>query len=158
MSADKILILGIGNVLMGDEGIGVHAIKYLEDKALPPNVDLLDGGTGGFQLLSELSGYKKAIMIDATIGDYPEGTLTVRKPKYASDFPPALSAHDIGLKDLVEALHLTEQMPEIYLITITINPNQTLSMELSVRVMEQLPHIYDKVLELVQEYDTNPLQ
>src|SRR5512141_802735 len=46
----KVLILGIGNVLMGDEGIGVHVINAVEKAALPPGVDCLDGGTGSFLL------------------------------------------------------------------------------------------------------------
>ena len=64
----KILILGLGNVLMGDEGIGVRAIEYLKDKSIPANVELLDGGTGGFHLLSLFEDYPMMIMIDATIG------------------------------------------------------------------------------------------
>ena len=62
-----ILVLGIGNVLMGDEGIGVHAINYLEKHTFPSNVRLLDGGTGGFHLLEYLQDYKKIIMIDTAI-------------------------------------------------------------------------------------------
>ncbi|RLC36200.1 hydrogenase maturation protease [candidate division Kazan bacterium] len=145
MNTERILILGIGNVLMGDEGIGVHAIRYLEQKELPDDVDLLDGGTGGFHLLSEMAKYKKVVMIDATLGKDPEGTLTVIKPRFSSDFPSALSAHDVGLKDLIEALQLTGLMPEMYLITVSINPYQELGMELSMRVSGQLPFIYEKV-------------
>ncbi len=48
----SILILGIGNLLMGDEGIGVRSVEALAKNTLPPNVHLLDGGTGGFHLLS----------------------------------------------------------------------------------------------------------
>jgi len=48
--SDNILILGIGNLLLGDEGVGVHCIKELEKTNLPEKVQLLDGGTGGFHL------------------------------------------------------------------------------------------------------------
>ena len=48
----RLLVLGIGNLLMGDEGVGVHAIRALEKERLPAGVEMLDGGTGGFHLLS----------------------------------------------------------------------------------------------------------
>ena len=50
----KVLILGIGNVLMGDEGIGVHVVNAVEKAALPPGVDCLDGGVGSFLLLEPM--------------------------------------------------------------------------------------------------------
>ena len=47
----KTLVVGVGNVLMGDEGVGVHVVRALETHALPAHVEYLDGGTGGFTLL-----------------------------------------------------------------------------------------------------------
>lgn len=62
----KILILGLGNLLMGDEGIGVKSIEYMQDYPFPEHVKLLDGGTGGFHLLSLFKEYERFIIIDAT--------------------------------------------------------------------------------------------
>ena len=120
----RILVLGIGNLLMGDEGIGVHAVHRLEREPLPKNVDLLDGGTGGFNLLESFGSYRKIIMIDATMDGQPAGTVKTLRPRFASDFPKALSAHDIGLKDLVETAALLEHKPDITLITISIQTLQ----------------------------------
>lgn len=53
MNNEKILVLGIGNVLMEDEGAGVEVIRRLEEQSLPENVEILDGGTGGFHLLTQ---------------------------------------------------------------------------------------------------------
>ena len=53
----KTLILGVGNLLLKDEGVGIHVIRALENKNLPDNVDLMDGGTGGLHLLSWLQEY-----------------------------------------------------------------------------------------------------
>jgi hydrogenase maturation protease len=144
-----ILILGIGNVLMGDEGIGVCAINYLEKHTLPSNVRLLDGGTGGFHLLEYLQGYKKIIMIDATMDGSEPGTLKVIKPRFSTDFPKALSAHDIGLKDLVESAALLGSLPEIHLITITISKIQPMTMDLSPEISATLPLIHKKVNEIL---------
>ncbi|RMF57894.1 MAG: hydrogenase maturation protease, partial [Calditrichaeota bacterium] len=114
----KTLILGIGNVLMGDEGVGVHAVKYIEENGLFENVDVLEGGTGGFHLLEYFQKYDRVILIDATLDENPPGTISMLKPRYSSDYPPNLSAHDIGLKDLIDALYLLEKQPEIVLFTV----------------------------------------
>jgi len=141
----NILILGVGNILMGDEGIGIHSIKELEKNSFPENVTLLDGGTGGFHLLNYLQEYKIIIMIDASMDNKPEGTVSVIEPKFASDFPKSLSAHDIGLRDLIESVSLLGELPKIFLITISINHIQNMSMELSQKIKASLSEITQKV-------------
>ena len=147
----NILILGIGNVLMGDEGIGVHTIRELENKSLPSNVVLLDGGTGGFHLMSYFQEYKKIIMIDATMDKKPEGTVSVIKPKFASDFPKSLSAHDIGLKDMIESIAIIDKLPDIFLITVTITEIRSMYMELSEKVQKSIPEVIKKIEELLDQ-------
>lgn len=146
----RILILGIGNVLMGDEGIGVHTIKKLENITLPSNVDLLDGGTGGFHLMSYFEEYQKIIMIDATMDGKEEGTVSVIKPRFASDFPKSLSAHDIGLKDMIESITIIDKLPEIFLITVTIKEIRSMYMELSEKVKDSVPDVIDKIRNLIE--------
>jgi hydrogenase maturation protease len=146
---EKILILGIGNVLLGDEGIGVHTVRALANKTLPENVTILDGGTGGFHLMSYLQDYPKIIMIDATIDGKPPGTISVIKPKYASDFPKSLSAHDIGLKDLIESVALIDKLPDITLITVSIVSLPGMSLELTQEVEATIPHVIDKINRLL---------
>ncbi len=143
-----ILVLGIGNILMKDEGVGVHAIKYMESREMPENTKLLDGGTGGFHILSILQEYSKIIMIDATLDKQKEGSLKVIEPKFSSDFPKALSSHDIGLKDLIESSILLDTFPKIYLITVSIVDIQTLDLNLSDNIKKVLPDIYKLVLDI----------
>ena len=150
MSSDnKILILGIGNVLMGDEGVGVHAIKELEKETFPPNVTLLDGGTGGFHLLEYLQKYPRIIMIDATMDGKLAGTISLIEPKFATDFPKSLSAHDIGLRDLIESTAVLGELPKMYLITITIDSIQSMQIELSPEIEKQIPAVVGKVKEVL---------
>ncbi len=144
-NVSKTLILGIGNVLLGDEGVGVHAIKYLESKVLPESIDLLDGGTGGFHLLKYMEDYNPIILIDATLDNEPEGTIRLIEPKFASDFPKALSSHDIGLKDLIETASLLGHLPKIYLITVSIKALDDINMELSDNIKSQMENIYLQV-------------
>jgi hydrogenase maturation protease len=149
--AQGLLVLGIGNILLGDEGIGVHAVKELEKQTFPGHVSLLDGGTGGFHLLSVFQQYKRIIMIDATLDGNKPGTVSLLKPRYASDFPQTLSAHDIGLRDLVQSSALLGFLPEISLITVSISGDQPLSMELSGEIKPSLAEIETIVNKLIGE-------
>jgi hydrogenase maturation protease len=144
-----VLILGIGNVLLGDEGVGVHVIRELEKDVLPSHIKLLDGGTGGFHLLSWIQDHKKIIMIDATLDGNPPGNIDIIHPKFSSDFPRTLSSHDIGLKDLIESASLLDQLPDITLITVSVDPEQSMTMELSAKISESAALVKEKILEMI---------
>ncbi len=144
-----ILVLGIGNYLMGDEGIGIHAAKYLQQQAFPEKVHILDGGTGGFNLLPYLEEYDPVIIIDATADGSPPGTLRIRKPRYSSEFPRTLGAHDIGLKDLIESATILDTLPEIYLITLAIDPGNELTTGISPVLKEKLPLIEKEIRAII---------
>ena len=137
------LILGVGNILLGDEGVGIHVIKELEKEVLPSGVDLLDGGTGGFHLISWLHEYERIIMIDATLDSFPPGTVRVIHPRYAADFPPLMSAHEIGLRDMLAVMQLTDDLPEIQLIVVSVKNINDVTMKLSPEVETAIPKVID---------------
>ena len=149
VTSKGLLVLGLGNVLMGDEGVGVHAVTRLQREAWPDGVTLVDGGTGGFHLLSLLQDYEPVIMIDATADGRPPGTLDVLTPRFASDFPPSLSAHDIGLRDLVEATALLGHLPELHLVTVSIAEITPMCLTLSPDVERAVPAVIHTVRDLV---------
>ncbi len=128
-------MLGLGNVLMGDEGIGVHVVRAVEQKLAeyPPAapVECLDGGTGGFTLLEPLQDAARVILIDAAADGNPEGTVTRTTPRFSKDYPPTLTAHDIGVKDLLDVFYIQGGGPEVVLYAITIDPKQPIRMSLS---------------------------
>ncbi len=147
---DEILILGVGNILLQDEGVGIHAIRKMEEMEWPDHVKLLDGGTGGFHMLSILQEYKTIIMIDAALDNDPPGTIKVLEPKFSKDFPRVLSSHDIGLKDLLDSANLLGPLPTIHLIAVTIKPQQDLEIELSDEFRQILPEIITKVKKILK--------
>ncbi len=149
MGPRSILVLGVGNVLMGDEGVGVHVVRRLEEEGCPAGVTLVDGGTGGFHLLSYLTDFDPVILVDATLDGRPAGTVSMTEPRYASDFPRALSAHDIGLRDLVESAALLRGLPKIYLITVSVDTLQPMQMTLSAPVAAVLPEVVARVRTLL---------
>lgn len=149
LQQNRILILGIGNYLMGDEGIGVHVANRLQKDVSLPGVDVVDGGTGGFHLLEYFEIYETIILVDATLDNNPIGTIRLIKPRFAQDFPKAMSTHDIGLKDMVSALQLLGKMPTIHLFVVSIESLQQQGIELTKDIEKVIPELIDKIKELV---------
>lgn len=130
-TSKRTLVVGLGNVLMGDEGIGVHVVKALEKCTLPDGVECLDGGTGGFILLEPLQQADLVYLIDAAADDHPIGTVTRTTPQFSRDYPPTLTAHDIGVKDLLDVFYMQGGDRRVVLYAITIDPKQPIRMSLS---------------------------
>ena len=147
----RTLILGVGNLLMGDEGVGVAAIRHLEARGLSDHAELLDGGTSGFHLLGLFRHQQHLILIDAATDDQPLGTVSLIRPRYANDFPSTLTAHDIGLKDLIESAALLGYWPRVDLITISIGGLGSLTMDLSPAVAAALPQVEALVEEALNK-------
>ena len=148
---NEILILGIGNLLMNDEGVGIHVVNRLEQEGGIPGADLMDGGTGGFHLLGYIQSYKTIIIVDASLDEYPAGHIRVLHPRYAKDFPKQLSAHEIGLKDMLDAAGLLGNMPQIRLVAISVKDYQDMGMELSEEVEAAIPEAIKCVRELMEK-------
>jgi len=141
-----VLILGIGNMLMGDEGVGVHVVERLQEATLPDGVECLDGGTGSFLLLEPMQQASRVILIDATVDGAPAGTMRRLRPRFSKEYPRTLTAHDIGLKDLLDAFYLLGQPADVTLFAVSIDPPQDLSVELSPEVNAIVPEVAQWVL------------
>lgn len=148
---DKILILGLGNILLNDEGIGVSVVNEMEKLDLPENVDLLDGGTGGFVLLSLFQEYQTMIIIDATLNNEKPGSIKVLKPKFSSDFPKSMSTHELGMKDMIESAMLLGKVPKLYLVAVTVNSQQEMDMKVTPDLEKQIPKIIETVVSLLDK-------
>lgn len=111
--------------------------------------ELMDGGTGGFHLLGFLQSYRTIIIVDAALDNKETGNITVLHPRYAKDFPRQLSAHEIGLKDLLDAAFLLGSIPQIYLVAISIKDFQNLGMDLSPEVSKAVPLAVQRIKELI---------
>lgn len=145
VGAAPTLVLGIGNLLLGDEGVGVHVIRWLGEQAPLPGAVLLDGGTGGFHLLGAMQEARRIVLVDATDDGQPPGTISRLTPRYSADYPRGLSAHDIGLKDLLDAFHLLGDAPQVTLFTVSIDLPCGLGLELSPAVAAAVPEVAGRV-------------
>lgn len=142
-----IRIIGIGNVLLGDEGVGVYVARYLmEQGGLPEGVDCLDGGTGSLVLLEPMQTARRLILVDATMDGHPPGTVRRITPEFSTDFPPSLAAHDIGLKDLLDSFYmLGDEPPDVVLYTISIAGFQEMLVGLSEPVAAAVPEAAKRI-------------
>jgi hydrogenase maturation protease len=144
---DKILIVGIGNLLCRDEGIGVHVIQEIRNLKLPDHIDLLDMGTSTMDLISYLGGVKKLIVIDAMKAGGTPGTIYKCRPE---DLLPEeegpISLHEIGL---LESLNMSQKMGmKIDTVIIGVEPKVLdWGMELSGEVKSKIPAIIEAVLK-----------
>ena len=132
---------------MGDEGIGVSVVRELEKIVLPKTVELLDGGTGSFLLLEPMQKAQKVILIDATIDGSRVGTIRRLQPKFSTDYPKTLTAHDIGLKDLIDTFYLLGKSPDVTLFAVSISDLQDMTTEISPELTAIVPQVARMVLE-----------
>lgn len=143
----RVVILGIGNILMSDEGIGVHAVEALQQRfLLPDNVDVVDGGTTGMELLPDLQGAQHLIVVDAVrVGVAPGTVVRLEGDEVPAFFKTKLSPHQVGLSDVLAALRFSGGEPE-RVVLIGVQPvSLDMAMELSPEVAAKM----DRVLELV---------
>jgi hydrogenase maturation protease len=161
-SQNKTLVLGLGNVLMGDEGIGVYVVRAVEQHLAqhPPTreVECLDGGTGGFTLLGPLQSASRIVIVDAAADGNPEGTVTRTTPRFSRDYPPTLTAHDIGVKDLLDVFYIQGGGPNVVLYAITIDPRQPIRMSLSPEGETAAAIAVDRILAELHDDKATPIQ
>ena len=111
--AVKTLVLGIGNVLLQDEGLGIHALAELQRRfTFDEGIELLDGGTAGVELLRHLDGREHVIVIDAIAAGHPPGTVfRVEGEDVPRMFHLRISPHQIGLSDVLATALITDSLP-----------------------------------------------
>ena len=109
----NILVLGVGNLLLSDEGVGVRALEVIERRfVLPAGVELLDGGTAGMELLGYIQGRDALVILDAVTCNKPPGTIVrIEGDEVPALFRKKISPHQLGLSDLIAAARLTDSLP-----------------------------------------------
>jgi hydrogenase maturation protease len=146
-SRAPVLVLGIGNILLRDEGVGVHLVRTLANQPGPDGVELLDGGTAGADLLDAVSDRQKLIVVDALDADVPPGTILKLHPEDLPAPPSGgLSLHEFGL---AETLRMARQLgcgPR-HVTIIAVKPQDTrCGLELSPPMQQWMPQIREAVL------------
>lgn len=138
-----VVVLGIGNILLTDEGVGVRAIEALEqDYVLPAGVNVIDGGTCAMEMLEQLENLDALIVVDCVRHGQPQGTPVLLKGEDVPVFfKTKLSPHQVGLCDVLASLRFTERAPK-HTAIIGIQPESlALGMDLTPTVAARLPEL-----------------
>jgi hydrogenase maturation protease len=147
----SLVVLGLGNLVHGDDGIGVHALRELEhDPRLPPGVVLLDGGTHGLGLLPHIAGFSHLLVVDAVDAGEPPGTVVRFEGSALNGLPGKASVHQLGFADMMVALKLLGESPP-ELVVLGVQPLSTeWSIELTPPVRESLPALLDSIVRQLE--------
>lgn len=147
-SGSSLLVLGLGNVLCGDDGLGIVAVHELERLYRPAGgVSLVDGGTLGLSLLSIFQDSQDVIIVDAIHADGPPGSLVRLE---GDDVAPAvrtrLSVHQIGVADLLDGLRLLDTYPRRLILLGLVPVTMELGLERSAAIDDNLGALIDAVV------------
>jgi hydrogenase maturation protease len=145
---DRVVVLGVGNLLMGDEGAGVRLIERLEAAgSLPAGVTAIDGGTSTHELYGDLEDLALLVIVDAVASGGPPGSLVrLEGERIPQAFSNKLSPHQHGINDLLATLRLVDRAPRrVVLLGIT-PAHIALGLELSPAVEAAMPALAAGVL------------
>ena len=148
ISTATTLILGLGNELMCDEGFGVHVVRRLKQESLPESVRVEEGGVGGFNLLGQLEGITRLIVVDVMMMDLAPGKICLFKPGPGFGEPGKviMSFHQVGILEIVQMWGLLGYSPEIFLLV-----TRPEKLEWSTELSPDVQTAADKAVSLVKE-------
>ncbi len=156
----KTLVLGVGNILLSDEGVGVHLIRLLRERYdFPPEVEILDGGTLGLDLLPYVEAANRLLIVDAVQMDALPGTVVRLE---GEEVPAVLSLkyspHQVGLSDLLAAARLLGRSPPEVVLWGIQPASLEVGLELSPTVAAQAETLLRNVLAELQRWGVRPLE
>ena len=140
-----VTVLGVGNVILRDEGFGVRVAEYLDAHYdFPENVQIVDGGTLGIELTQFVTGTKKLLVIDSINGHAEPGTrFAIRDDDVLAHFQDKISAHEVGIQDVLALLEVTgHKIP-----TVTVLGAQPYNLEAGVELSEEMKKLVPEVAE-----------
>jgi hydrogenase maturation protease len=146
----RIVVIGVGNLLLRDEGIGIHVIQALEEMNLPPDIQLVDGGTSP-DLIAYISAGDKMVIVDAArVGGEPGTVYRFLPDDLAREKAALASAHEMGVVENLALMSLAGNQPRETVI-IGIEPAEIdWGMELSPVLRRKLPEILRTVLKEIE--------
>lgn len=147
----RIVVIGVGNLLMKDEGIGIHAVQRLQEMELPGDIDIIDGGTSPDIVAYTRAGNKVIIIDSAKAGGEPGDIYRFQPEDLEDDASEILSAHEMGVPQNLKLMALSGNEPSEVVI-IGIEPGEIdLGTELSPELESKIPDIIRIVLEEIRK-------
>ncbi len=151
----SILVLGLGNALMADDAIGGKVVEYLRERyVFDPDVEVIDGGTLGLDLLPRFEGVSRLLLVDAVdMGAEPGEVFRLAGDEVPRAFADKLSVHQMGLKDLLAVAELQGDLPQEVVLWGVQPGCIEMRLEMTPEVSAALPRVADGVLEDLQVWN-----
>ena len=148
MHSPKIMVMGVGNILLSDEGLGVRFLDELAKTELPANVEVLEGGTAGLELVHLIQDVEFLIIIDAFNGNAEPGALFRFQPGDIQVIPEQyeVSFHQIGIVEVLAMANVLGQAPQTLIFGI-----QPKSLEWGLEISPEIQVLFPRLRELVQK-------
>lgn len=151
---NSIVVLGVGNILLTDEGLGVHVVEDLKaNYTFTPQISLIDGGTMGMELLTYMRGMKKILLIDAVNGGEAPGTIYEFPHRELEQyFTDHISVHEVGMQDILRIRAIQENPLEDAIVIGVESESLDVGFEPSAPVQKALPEVKERVLRVLREW------
>src|SRR5512134_1464402 len=149
--------IGVGNILLCDEGIGVHVVRELHRRGVPPEVEYVDGGVAGATLLNLIEGEERVVIVDAVDAPFPPGTVIRLTPgELAGSTRPSWSLHDVNLAATLGMMRLRDTLPEMLILGVVPADIGSYSIDLSGPLAARFGEIVEKVLGEIAAFAASP--
>lgn len=141
VSEPRVLVMGVGNPLMRDDGVGPRVVELLRSAyVFPCTVDVVDAGTMSFMILDLLRGIDHLVLVDAVQNtEHPVGTVLIMTPEEMAPNEVVHSMHDTGIADVLQAAELMGRAPETVAIGVQIESIEEWVLQLSEKVEAAVP-------------------
>ena len=145
----SIVVLGVGNTLMQDDGIGVRVVRTLaETYELPAHVRLVEGGVAGIRCLPAFEGAEHLLIVDAVYGRKPPGVIDRLTPEELPERRRTFfSAHEIGVTELLSVARLLGKLPPTRILAVQAKETQSVGLDLSPELQSALPRVVEVLVE-----------
>ena len=159
-AASSIIVLGVGNTLMQDDGVGVWAVRALaETYDFPASVRFVDAGVAGLRCLPEFDGAGHLLIIDAVSGKEPPGAIYHLTPDdLSARRGPFFSAHEIGIAELLSLARFLGKLPPTRILGIQPQEVRAMGLDLTPALRDALPRIIDAAVEELRALGVEPIR
>jgi len=158
--APSIVVLGVGNTLMRDDGIGVRVVRTLaETYDLPGHVRLVEGGVAGLRCLSEFEGAEYLLIVDAVYGKKPPGAIDRLTPEELPEHRGTVfSAHEIGVSEMLSVARLLGKLPTTRILAVQAKEAQCVGLDLTPELQVALPRVVEVLVEELRLLGVEPIR
>lgn len=150
-TAKSILVLGIGNILRKDDGVGIHAVRHILDSGMniPDNVEIVDGGTGGYDLLPLMMNRERIIIVDAMKYDDAPGSVYRFASRFLRRGRVVHLVPSFSIRSLIDQLSLLGHDPAVEIIGIVPEDIDSYEIGMSNALHSSFARVIDEIMSAV---------